>query len=180
MKRAYKGFTLIELLVVIAIIGLLSTLAVVALNSARQRSRDAKRVADIRQIQTALELGFSETQKYPSGSVCGDGTLPCSAQLGSSAAQTSTTATILCKDKTASANPIWTNNSTLCATTYMGLVPANPSPNGVPYTYVSPGASCASPGACYSVTFNLEGNTGQLSAGNNCANSNGIIAGAGC
>jgi len=34
-----KGFTLVELLVIIAIIGLLSTLAVVALNSAMDKAR---------------------------------------------------------------------------------------------------------------------------------------------
>jgi len=60
-----KGFTLIELLVVIAIIGLLSTLAVVALNSARSKSRDAKRVADIKQVQTALELYYNDNDGYP-------------------------------------------------------------------------------------------------------------------
>ena len=64
MKKQ-KGFTLIELLVVIAIIGLLSTLAVVALNNARQKSRDAKRVADVKQIQTALELYFNDCSRYP-------------------------------------------------------------------------------------------------------------------
>ena len=51
-----KGFTLIELLVVIAIIGLLSTLAVVSLNNARGKARDARRVSDVKAIQTAIEL----------------------------------------------------------------------------------------------------------------------------
>lgn len=60
-----KGFTLIELLVVIAIIGMLSTLAVVALNSARAKSRDARRVADIKQIQTALEMYYNTVGSYP-------------------------------------------------------------------------------------------------------------------
>lgn len=65
MKNNKKGFTLIELLVVIAIIGLLSTLAVVALNSARSKSRDARRVSDVKQIQTALELYFNDENGYP-------------------------------------------------------------------------------------------------------------------
>ncbi len=60
-----KGFTLIELLVVIAIIGLLSTLAVVSLNNARAKSRDAKRVADIKQVQTAMELFYNDNNRYP-------------------------------------------------------------------------------------------------------------------
>ncbi len=60
-----KGFTLIELLVVIAIIGLLSTLAVVSLNNARQKSRDARRVSDVKQVQTALELYYNDAGGYP-------------------------------------------------------------------------------------------------------------------
>lgn len=64
-KTNQKGFTLIELLVVIAIIGLLSTMAVVALNNAREKSRNAKRVADVKQIQTALEMYYNSCNQYP-------------------------------------------------------------------------------------------------------------------
>src|SRR3990167_7007823 len=60
-----KGFTLIELLVVVAIIGLLSTLAVVALSSARLKARDSKRLSDLKQIQTALELYYTDKSEYP-------------------------------------------------------------------------------------------------------------------
>lgn len=63
--RKQKGFTLVELLVVIAIIGLLSTLAVVALNNARTKARDARRVSDIKQIQTALEMHYNDNGGYP-------------------------------------------------------------------------------------------------------------------
>ena len=65
IMKKQKGFTLVELLVVIAIIGLLSTLAVVSLNNARARSRDAKRVSDIKQVQTALEMYFNDWNAYP-------------------------------------------------------------------------------------------------------------------
>lgn len=60
-----KGFTMIELLVVIAIIGLLSTLGIVALNNARMKSRDSRRVNDVSRIQTALEMYYSDQGKYP-------------------------------------------------------------------------------------------------------------------
>ncbi len=71
MKKNRKGFTLIELLVVIAIIGLLSTLAVVALNNARAKGRDARRLSDIKQIQTALELYFNDCNTYPASTTPG-------------------------------------------------------------------------------------------------------------
>ncbi|MCX6793034.1 MAG: prepilin-type N-terminal cleavage/methylation domain-containing protein [Candidatus Falkowbacteria bacterium] len=64
-RKLKSGFTLIELLVVIAIIGALSTMAIIALGNARAKSRDAKRVADIKQISTALELYYSDYNSYP-------------------------------------------------------------------------------------------------------------------
>ena len=56
--RKNQGFTLIELLVVIAIIGVLASVVLASLNTARKKSRDARRIADIKQIQLALELYF--------------------------------------------------------------------------------------------------------------------------
>ncbi len=56
-----KGFTLIELLVVIAIIGLLSTIAVVAMQGARNKARDAKRISDIKQLSTILDIEAAAT-----------------------------------------------------------------------------------------------------------------------
>lgn len=67
MNKLKKGFTLIELLVVIAIIGILASIVLASLNSARIKSRDARRVADIKQIQLALELYFDANGSYPPG-----------------------------------------------------------------------------------------------------------------
>ncbi len=51
-----SGFTLIELLVVIAIIGVLSSVVLQSLNSAREKSRNATRLTQIDQINKAFEL----------------------------------------------------------------------------------------------------------------------------
>jgi|WetSurMetagenome_2_1015567.scaffolds.fasta_scaffold12745_2 prepilin-type N-terminal cleavage/methylation domain-containing protein len=74
-KKNFKneGFTLVELLVVIAIIGLLSTLSIVALNNARMKARDAVRVANIKQMQTAFELYYNDAGKYPTTTIAGLG-----------------------------------------------------------------------------------------------------------
>lgn len=64
-RNEQKGFTLIELLVVIAIIGLLASVVLLSLNSARAKSRDAKRLADVRQIASAMELYFNDSGAYP-------------------------------------------------------------------------------------------------------------------
>jgi prepilin-type N-terminal cleavage/methylation domain-containing protein len=65
MKNYSKGFTLIELLVVIAIIGLLSSIVLASLNSARGKARDARRLADMKQLQLAMELYLDTYGDYP-------------------------------------------------------------------------------------------------------------------
>jgi len=64
-NKSQKGFTLVELLVVIAIIGILATLLLLQLGIARQRARDAKRIADVNQVRTASELYFDDAGQYP-------------------------------------------------------------------------------------------------------------------
>jgi general secretion pathway protein G len=105
-----KGFTLIELLIVIAIIGLLSTLAVVALGSARVKARDSKRLADLKQLQTALELYYTDQNAYPAGTSVslGDSTHACLNSSGFAAAG--------------------------CASPYMGQIPVDPKSGNYSYT----------------------------------------------
>lgn len=61
-----RGFTLIELLVVIAIIGLLASVVIASLSSARAKGRDARRLADLKSIQLANELFFDANGQYAS------------------------------------------------------------------------------------------------------------------
>jgi len=60
-----KGFTLIELLVVIAIIGILASVVMASLNSARTKAKDAARIAEVKQLKTALELYYLDNGHYP-------------------------------------------------------------------------------------------------------------------
>ena len=86
MKHTKRGFTLIELLVVISIISLMSSVVLTALQDARGRSRDAKRIETLIQVQRALELYYHDNNQYPSytyaystlGSQCGAGSRWCS------------------------------------------------------------------------------------------------------
>lgn len=60
-----KGFTLVELLIVVAIIGILASLLTANFIGVRQRSRDAQRKSDLRQMQSGLELYRSDQGSYP-------------------------------------------------------------------------------------------------------------------
>ena len=139
-----KGFTLIELLVVIAIIGLLSTLAVVALSSARTKARDSKRLSDLKQLQTALELYYTDKNGYPAAATAitlGGTSYNCLGSNGIAAIAS-------------------------CGTTkYMGLVPSDPG--SYSYSYVSAASTT------FTITAQLEGTVNGLT-GNIYVTPNGI------
>ena len=64
MNKHNKGFTLIELLVVIAIIGILASVVLVSVNSARGKAQDVKIVSGVKQLKTIIESNYSGAS-YP-------------------------------------------------------------------------------------------------------------------
>lgn len=60
-----RGFTVLEALIVLAVFGLLATLAVLSLNSARASLRDAQRISDVSVIRSALSQYWLEKAAYP-------------------------------------------------------------------------------------------------------------------
>src|SRR2546426_273974 len=62
--NARRGFTLIELLVVIAIIGILASLLLPALSSAKERARRASCLSNIHQFIMATHIYAGDFQDY--------------------------------------------------------------------------------------------------------------------
>lgn len=60
-----EGFTLVELLVVVAIIGLLISISVINIRGTKQKGRDARRISDIKILQTGLALYYNDFRQYP-------------------------------------------------------------------------------------------------------------------
>jgi len=141
-----KAFTLIELLVVIAIIGILATIAVIALQNARAKARDARRVADVKQMQTALELFFNDMNRYPTAAEFNYGSLY----------STSTNGT--------------TTYMAMIPTPPTPADGACSSDDNKSYGYLSKNA-----GASYTLSYCLGGNAGSLAAGAKCATPDGVF-----
>ncbi len=129
-----------------------------SLEDARLKSRDAQRIANIKQIQTALELYYADQGSYPvikapqtlHGCLSSNGFAP--------------------------SCPPYSPKSSV--TTYMWMIPMNPAPGGVPYAYASvdaSGKSCTT-GKCpsYKITFALEGTAGAYGPGSHIATPDGI------
>jgi len=129
------------------------------LNNARTKSRDARRIADVKQIQTALELYFTDNSEYPPTPASGD----CTDPGGDTDAANQIAGCCLSTDG---------DFASACSgqTTYMGVVPDNPDPNGINYLYTVNGTGNDS----YTLQYNLEQDTAGVSSGLHTATPSGI------
>ena len=146
MKNKNKAFTLIELLVVIAIIGLLAAVISVSVNNARKKARDAKRLADIKQLQTALDLYYDKNGAFPISGNCAS-TSPNSGWCNS----------------VQSLSGYWVRNGAANLAEFLARDPQDPkqgaSPNWAPYnggTYFYYSNNYGGAGQWYMIIFGLE------------------------
>lgn len=74
--REERGFTLVEIVLVVGVIAVLSAVVIGNLGESRKKSRDAKRISDLEQIELALRLYKDVHESYPTfddGDFIGDG-----------------------------------------------------------------------------------------------------------
>ena len=147
-----SGLTLIELLVVISIIGLLSTLAVVAIGDSRTKSRDAKRLADLKQVQNAMDL-FAD--KYTASGYA----------VGCASGVSGTTSVALsaavCNVASSSGLADFMNTSTLKDPSSTGTACAATATLGCDYAFTT----TAPTSSAYTIGFYLEKGTTAVPAG---------------
>lgn len=131
-KSRKKGFTLIELLVVVAIIGLLASIVLASLNTARNKAKDAAIKEDMHSMEQVMALNYNDYGSYCQlqwgwNNVSGG---ECQGFSGTYAAQ----ATAICNNIYNNAGDIWAptggyriydNTSTGCATTYSFMIALN-------------------------------------------------------
>jgi len=144
-NRKNRGFTLIELLVVIAIIGILAAVVLVSLNSARAKSRDARRLADVRQVMTSLELYYNDNGGYPDANASN---VPAPAAANTGAAYSTYLASF--------------------------PTPPSPGCAANTYVYSTTGGSTANARTGYQLVFCLEGPAGGFSSGSHTASPAGL------
>jgi len=160
-----RGFTLIELLVMFAIIGLVATFAAVAVNSARMKQRDATRLAQVRQLQSALEDFFNENNMYPPADrlPLGDAAVSSCLSMGGFKGDCSGDSTIFLRVLSGTI-PSGLENKVVCGT---------PARNAFCY-------SSSEDGKAYALEFELENGVkpAGLVEGVNCALPDGMEAGA--
>lgn len=151
-------YIIVAVLGLLIIPALLATLAFVplSLNNAQVKARDARRIADIKQIQVALELSSNDASTTYQSAYPNWGTKAAPITFGQPPYDTITMNGIV----------------------YMSVVPVNPTPGGEPYLYRATdgqGNDCTTV-TCpdYELTFSLEDTAGVYSAGPHVATQNGI------
>lgn len=128
----------IELMIIILVIGVLALISVSFLNTSRAKARDAKRVIDVRRIQTALEFYKLDSDGYPA--------VDRAINLGLDVMK-------LCDAKSGSL--VGAQNQ--CATEYMTPFPTDPR-TGKYYQYVATNTG-------YAIKFTTEQNSDLGAAG---------------
>ena len=160
-----RRYTVLEILIMLFVIGLVSVFAGVAVNAARSRQRDATRLSDVRQVQSALEDYFGSTNTYPSGTALPLGDAAASSCLGSNGFN---------GDCSSDATTFLRTVSSTINTGLKGLVACgSPLRNAFCYSQLQGGNA-------YAIQFELENALPQagLAKGINCATPNGMSAGA--
>ncbi len=165
MRNKNKGFTLIELLVVVAIIGLLASIVLVAMNGARQKTRDAKRLSDVKGLGSALELFFSTARAYPTGT----------AYIQPNPTDTNSDIMGVAGLTAATFSGTFNFTPSYIATIPQAPVPVDNRSGSVctsannPYQYVT-----TTRGNTYTISFCLGGDTGGLAAGRHYLTPTGV------
>jgi len=139
----------IELMIIILVIGILALISVAFLNTSRAKARDAKRLIDIRRVQTALEYYKLDTDGYPA--------VDRAVNLGLDVAK-------LCDAKSGSL----VGAQTPCTTEYMTSFPTDPN-TGKYYQYNANNAG-------YAIKFSTEQPSDAGAAGTYYAHSQNIDA----
>lgn len=122
-----RGFTLVELLITISIIGILSSITYFSVGNIRQMARDSKRLADMKQLQTALEIYFNQTNGYP---------LPPAGSPNNTMTIGDADHGILCTTSQGFVATIQTCQNAN-AVVIMARVPSSPYPPNTPYQYTA-------------------------------------------